>query len=51
MPTRDRKFYIAKHNGVINEEKNKNRGNVIDGELINTYANLYQENEKNTQKR
>lgn len=51
MPTRDRKFYIAKHNGVINEEKNKNRGNVIDGELINTYANLYQENEKNAQKR
>lgn len=51
MPTRDRKFYIAKHNGLVNEENNKNRGNVIDGELINDYANLYQENEKNTQKR
>ena len=23
MPVRDRKFYIAKHNGIVEDEKNK----------------------------
>lgn len=50
MPVRDRKFYIAKHNGIAEEENSKNRNeNTINGELINTYANLHQLNEKNRQ--
>lgn len=51
MPVRDRKFYIAKHNGIVDDENRKNKGNVIDGELINTYADLYQSNEYNAKKR
>ena len=35
MPVRDRKFYIAKHNGITEEENSKNRNeNTINGELI-----------------
>lgn len=50
MPVRDRKFYIAKHNGITEEENSKNKNeNTINGELINTYANLHQLNEKNRQ--
>ena len=50
MPVRDRKFYIAKHNGISEEENSKNKNeNTINGELINTYANLHQLNEKNRQ--
>ena len=50
MPVRDRKFYIAKHNGITEEENSKNRNeNTINGELINTYANLHKINEKNRQ--
>ena len=50
MPVRDRKFYIAKHKGITEEENNKNRNeNTINGELSNTYANLHQLNEKNRQ--
>lgn len=51
MPVRDRKFYIAKHNGIVDEENHKNNGNVINGELINDYANLYQINAENAKKR
>ena len=50
MPVRDRKFYIAKHNGITEEENSKNRNeNTINGELINTYAKVHQLNEKNRQ--
>ena len=50
MSVRDRKIYIAKHNGITEEENSKNRNeNTINGELINTYANLHQLNEKNRQ--
>ena len=50
MPVRDRKFYIAKHNGITEEENSKNKNeNTINGELINTYANIHQLNEKNRQ--
>lgn len=50
MPVRDRKFYIAKHNGITEEENSKNRNeNTINGELINAYANIHQLNEKNKQ--
>lgn len=50
MPVRDRKFYIAKHNGMVEEENNKNKSdNTINGELLNAYANIHQLNEKNRQ--
>ena len=50
MPVRDRKFYIAKHNGVVEEENSKNKSdNTINGELLNAYANIHQLNEKNRQ--
>lgn len=51
MPIRDRKFYIAKHNGIVEEDKRKEQGNTINGELINVYADLYQKNEENAKKR
>ena len=51
MPTRDRKFYIAKHNGIVEAENSQNQSNTINGELINTYANLHQINEHNAKKR
>lgn len=43
MPIRDRKFYIAKHNGVVDEEKNKTNGNsIINGEMINKFTDFSQ---------
>lgn len=43
MPIRDRKFYIAKHNGVVDEEKNKTKGNsIINGEMINKFTDFSQ---------
>lgn len=51
MPVRDRKFYIAKHNGIVESEKTQKDGSVINGEMINTYASLFQENEKNSKNR
>lgn len=55
MPTRDRKFYIMRHNKLTEEENNrimrKDNGNQVDGESINTYANLEQQNMLNAKKR
>lgn len=48
MPIKDRKFYIAKHNGLIDEENKKKHGNSVGGEQINAYANLYQMNDRNS---
>ena len=39
MPTRDRKFYIAKHNGIMDEEKSKDTTKV-NGEMINKFAEM-----------
>lgn len=51
MPVRDRKFYIAKHNGIAEEEKkSQSKDNTINGDLINTYANIHQLNEQNRAK-
>ena len=47
----DRKFYIAKHNGIVEAENSQSQSNTINGELINTYANLHQINEHNAKKR
>lgn len=51
MPVRDRKYYIAKHNGIADEENRQARKNEINGEAINTYAELAQQNEINSKKR
>lgn len=53
MPVRDRKFYIAKHNGIIEEEtkkQNKKEGN-IDGLFIDKFTDLTQQNLENAKKR
>ena len=39
MPTRDRKFYIAKHNGV-NEEENRRDTSKVDCEMINKFTDM-----------
>ena len=52
MPVRDRKFYIAKHNGIIEEEtkkQNKKDGN-IDGLFIDKFTDLTQQNLENAKK-
>ena len=48
MPVRDRKYYIAKHNGEVEREnKESDGGPEISDESINTYANLAQLNKSN----
>lgn len=53
MPVYIRKFWIMKHNETVaNENASKasgGNGNTIDGQAINTYAQLEQSN-KNTPK-
>ena len=39
MPTRDRKFYIAKHNGIMEEEKSHDISKV-NGEMINKFTDM-----------
>lgn len=51
MPTRDRKFYIAKHNGLVEEENAREKGNSINGEALDGYTDLYQSNETNSRNR
>lgn len=51
MPIRDRKFYIAKHNGIIEKENEKEKGNTVDGEMINKYTDMSQLNDINSKKR
>ena len=51
MPIRDRKFYIAKHNGIIEKENENHNGNSIDGEMINKYTDMSQLNDINAKKR
>jgi repressor of nif and glnA expression len=51
MPVRDRKFYIAKHNGIIEAEEMKEKGNTIDGEMINKYTDMSQLSDINSRKR
>lgn len=49
MPVRDRRFYISKHNNVIETEASKaSDQNKIGGESINAYAKLEQEKLKQT---
>lgn len=51
MPTRDRKFYIAKHNGIVEAENAEHNGNSINGEMLDAYTDLYQQNEMNARNR
>lgn len=51
MPIRDRKFYIAKHNGIVEKENESQKGNTIDGEMINKYTDMSQLNEINARNR
>ena len=39
MPTRDRKFYIAKHNGIMVDETKKDTSKV-NGEMINKFTDM-----------
>lgn len=47
MPVRDRKFYIAKHNGIVEEESKTQRKNTVEGEMINKFTDLSQQNALN----
>ena len=52
MPIRDRKFYIAKHNGSVEDEKRKEQGDSrIDGEMINKFTDYSQLNDINSRNR
>ena len=51
MPVRDRKFYIAKHNGIVEKENEEERGKSIDGEMINKYTDMSQLNDINAKKK
>ena len=52
MPIQDRRYFIQKHNDEQNNirreyEKKDGRNTFADGETINKYAKLEQQNEKN----
>lgn len=52
MPIRDRKFYIAKHNGIVEDEVRKERGDSrIDGEMINKFTDYSQLSDVNRRNR
>ena len=52
MPIRDRKFYISKHNGIVEDEKKKNTNNSrIDGEMINKFTDYSQLSDINSKNR
>lgn len=52
MPVRDRKFYIAKHNGIVEDEKNKenNNNSRISGEMINKFTDYNQLSDINSKR-
>ena len=52
MPIRDRKFYIAKHNGIVEEEKKKaTNDSKVDGEMINKFTDYSQLSDVNGRNR
>ena len=51
MPVRDRKFYIAKHNGIIEKENEQEKGKSVEGEMINKFTDMSQQNDINSKKR
>ncbi len=52
MPVRDRKFYISKHNGIVEDEKNKenNNNSKISGEMINKFTDYNQLSDINSKR-
>lgn len=54
MPIRDRKFYIAKHNGIVEVEKKKseekNGGSHVDGLFIDGFTDMSQGQAKKNNK-
>lgn len=52
MPIRDRKFYIAKHNGIVEDEKKKQNGDSkIDGLMIDKFTDYSQLTDVNSRNR
>ena len=55
MPTRDRKFYILKHNEAAEEERReyeeKKNGGTTKTEAIDAFTDIDQQNLKNSAKR
>lgn len=55
MPTKDRKFYILKHNEYTEREKERYDGNNnssnISGEMINAFTDVDQQASQNAKKR
>jgi len=55
MPTRDRKFYILRHNEAANAEReeyeNAQKGGTTKTEAIDAYTDIDQQNLKNATKR
>lgn len=51
MPVRDRKFYIAKHNGIVDEENKKTSKNTVNGEMLNKFTDMSQQMEINNKNR
>lgn len=54
MPVRDRKYYILRHNQITEDSEKEHthgQGITVDGESINSYAHMEQQNEMNAQKR
>ena len=55
MPTRDRKFYILKHNEAAEEERReyeeKKNGGTAKTEAIDAFTDIDQQNLKNSAKR
>ena len=55
MPTRDRKFYILKHNEAAEAERiefeNRQKGGTSSTEAIDAFTDIDQQNLKNAAKR
>lgn len=51
MPVRDRKFYIAKHNGIVEQENEEAKGKSIEGEMVNKFTDMSQQNDRNAKMR
>lgn len=55
MPTRDRRFYILKHNEAIDKENKEyesmKNGNMAKTEAIDKYTDIDQQNEINAKNR
>ncbi|MBR6516662.1 MAG: hypothetical protein IKT40_07365 [Bacilli bacterium] len=51
MPIRDRKFYISKHNGIVDEENKSSNKSSVNGEMLNKFTDMSQQMEINNKNR